>query len=117
MDQSEELRRRLEARQGGAPYVPPPEFQQKPEPAPVPMPMPANNPKAAALLKKRRLEAAELEPSLAQPVVVVDVRIKFWSMMVLLVKLTLAAIPAMFISTIIVMLGAFVVGLFRGLAH
>jgi hypothetical protein len=48
----------------------------------------------------------------AQPIVVTDIHMPFWSMVVFLVKLALAAIPAIVILTI---LGAIFYGVIGGL--
>ena len=51
---------------------------------------------------------------IAAPVIVVDVKIKFWSLVVLMIKVAFAAIPATLITAAI---WAFVVGFFSGLFH
>lgn len=99
-DQAEEIRRRLEARASGQPFVPP-SVPPVSAPGPVhapPSPAPALRPETAARVRQRKMEAAIADTSNAQPVIVVDVQIKFFSMMVLLVKMSIAAIPAMIIT-------------------
>jgi hypothetical protein len=49
-----------------------------------------------------------------QEIVVTDIKIPFWSMVVLLVKWALAAIPAMIILIVIGMVLSMVVGAFFG---
>ena len=94
-DQAEDLRRRLEATQTGKPYVPPPPLPEsaarQASPADAPKPL---APETQAIVQRRRLEAALENNAHAQPVVIVDVKIKFWSMVVLMVKWAIAAIPA-----------------------
>lgn len=100
VDQAEEIRRRLEARSSGNPLPPPPI-----PPSTPPVFQPPEEPVSRATSEtahKRKLEAAIENTSLAQPVVVVDINIKFWSMVRLLVTLTFAGIPAMIIVAILV---------------
>lgn len=101
IDQAEDIRRRLEARQTGNPYVPP-ESTPTPEPdfQPPPPITPSREP-ISDLTRKRRQEAAIADTTHAQPVIIVDVKIKFWSLVVLLVKMAFAFIPAGIIITII----------------
>lgn len=109
IDQVEDLRRRLEARQTGKPYVPPqpstepdrPPDPVKPVAPPVPDPVKPFAPETQALAQRRKLEAALANNANAQPVVIVDVKIKFWSMVVLMVKWAIAAIPAAIIIAIL----------------
>jgi hypothetical protein len=51
----------------------------------------------------------------AQPIVVTDIHMPFWSMVVFLVKLAIAAIPAILILSILgAILGAIFSGIFAG---
>ncbi len=56
---------------------------------------------------------ARLDPSLAQPVVVVDLRMNFWSMVWFMVKWAIASIPALIILFILLWVA---VGFFLGLS-
>lgn len=102
MDQAEDIRRRLEARQTGKPYVAPPKndppskpvFQGTPSP-------PVNRQPIDDLARQRKLEVTIEDSSRAQPVVIVDIRMKFWSMVVFMVKIAFAAIPATIIIALI----------------
>ena len=79
-DQAEEIRRRLEAHaQGKTP--PPPSQQPDPSlPSSFQPSIPAHqNPAMAETARQRKMAAAIEDTSRAQPVVVVDVKIKFWS--------------------------------------
>ncbi len=49
-----------------------------------------------------------------QEIVVTDIQIPFWSMVVLMVKLAIASIPALFILSICGMLAAGFFGMFFG---
>lgn len=115
MDQAEEIRRRLEAHAQGK--TPPPTSKQS-DPSPPSSfrpPIPAHqNPVMAETARQRKMEAAIEDTSRAQPVVVVDVKIKFWSLVVLMIKVAFAAIPA---TIIVAMIWAFIVGLLSGLFH
>lgn len=111
IDQAEEIRRRLEALQNktGTPLPPPtPSTNSEPTafgtPPPVPHTSPPLHPETEARVRKLKADAAIADPSNAQPVVVVDVRIRFLSMMVLLIKMSIAAIPAMIITILFWML-------------
>lgn len=101
-DQAEELRKRLEARGIKAPdpimddHAPLPDaFRQETVP-------PAMSPATAAAARKRKMESAIEDISRAQPVVVVDVKIKFLSMVALMTKMVLAALPAFILANLIV---------------
>lgn len=101
-DQAEELRRRLESRGAKAPdpilddHAPVPDsFHESTQP-------PAMSQATAATARKRNMEIAINDISRAQPVVVVDVKIKFLSMVVLMTKMVLAALPAFIIANLIV---------------
>ncbi|MDS4026457.1 MAG: hypothetical protein RKO25_05665 [Candidatus Contendobacter sp.] len=59
---------------------------------------------------ERRLAEKAMNPPLPQPVVVIDVNIRFWSMVWLLVKLTFAGIPAMLIVMFIVYIAFLALG-------
>lgn len=114
-DQAEEIRRRLEAHaQGKTP--PPPSQQPDPSlPSSFQPSIPAHqNPAMAETARQRKMAAAIEDTSRAQPVVVVDVKIKFWSLVVLMIKVAFAAIPA---TIIVAMIWAFFVGLLSGLFH
>lgn len=108
-DQAEEIRRRLEAKASGQPLPP-----ITPPPQQLPTPPPPIQPATAELARKRRLEAAIDDTSRAQAVVVVDVKIKFWSLVVLMVKSAFAAIPALFIVAVA---WYFIIQLLSNLAH
>lgn len=114
-DQADEIRRRLEAHAHGK--TPPPPSQQ-PDPSPPSSFQPSipahQNPAMAETARQRKLEAAIEDTSRAQPVVVVDVKIKFWSLVVLMIKVAFAAIPA---TIIVAMIWAFLAGLLSGLFH
>ena len=92
-DQAEEIRRRLEAR--GAKRADPakPVTNSRPEFRPPPAPQPDRT-QLDAIARQRTMEAASSDPTRAQPVVVVDVKIKFWSLVTLMVKVAFATIPA-----------------------
>lgn len=60
------------------------------------------SPKMENLVKQRKLEAAIDNIANAQPVVVVDVKMKFGSMVAFMVKWAFAAIPAFLIISVIV---------------
>jgi hypothetical protein len=114
-DQAEEIRRRLEAHaQGKTP--PPPSQQPDPSlPSSFQPSIPAHqNPAMAETARQRKMAAAIEDTSRAQPVVVVDVKIKFWSLVVLMIKVAFAAIPA---TIIVAMIWAFFAGLLSGLFH
>jgi len=49
-----------------------------------------------------------------QEIVVTDIQIPFWSMVVLMVKLAIASIPALFILSVFGMLAAGIFGMFFG---
>jgi hypothetical protein len=143
VDQAEEIRRRLEkvaAQREGRPWTPPlnpeppiqpplnpePPVQPPPDPespvrssrsdpeppAPLPPPVPSSN--------ADRSSAAPRQPATVpdradpQAVVIVDVKIKFWSLVVLMVKIAFAAIPATIIIAAIWMVILTVV---QGLFH
>lgn len=85
-----------------------PDFQ--PAPAPV-----ANRTAIEETARQRKLEAAIADSSRAQPVVVVDVHMRFWSMVWFMVKAAFAAIPALIITTLIMWaLIAFLSGFLKG---
>lgn len=100
IDQAEDLRRRLEARQTGKPYTPPDPAPESPTSFAPPAPRPLA-PETQALAKQRKLEAALKNNAEAQPVVIVDVKMKFLSMVVFMVKWAFASIPALFIIAVI----------------
>lgn len=95
IDQAEDIRRRLEARQTGQPFIPP-------EPIPDP-PQPAFQPPAPPVSREppRKPETSPTAINSPQPVVIVDVKIKFWSLVILMVKGAFAFIPAGIIIAII----------------
>ena len=114
MDQAEEIRRRLEARTG-APVAPTPSssssFQAEVSP-------PHHHPAMTETVRQRKMEAAIQDPTRAMPVIVVDVKIKFWSLVVLMIKVAFAAIPAILVTTLITAaIWGFVAGLLGGLFH
>lgn len=90
-DQADEIRQRLEARQQGVPFAPPQNSE-----SPV-SPKPFRPETQAALEKRRKLNAALAETAQAQPVVIVDIRMRFWSMAWFMVKWSFATIPALVI--------------------
>lgn len=117
-DQAEEIRRRLEAHAQGK--TPPPTSKQS-DPSPPSSFQPSipahQNPVMAETARQRKMEAAIADISRAQPVVVVDVKIKFWSLVVLMIKVAFAAIPAAIIIWIISLLIIGVIGLIGGGFH
>ncbi|HRF45376.1 MAG TPA: hypothetical protein PLD30_14245 [Candidatus Competibacteraceae bacterium] len=112
IDQAEEIRQRLEARRAGSTYIPPPE---------LPEPPPERN--LSGKPAEYSAQPSPVTPVLSAPkktkegpseVVIIDVQIKFWSLVVLMVKVAFAAIPAMFIVAAIWWVIAFVmVGVFH----
>ena len=114
-DQAEEIRRRLEAHAKGE-SLPQPASQPSTPPKFQP-PQPTSNPAILETTRKRKLEAAIEDTSHAQPVVVVDVKIKFWSLVVLMIKVAFAAIPAAIIVWMISFLIISALGLIGGGFH
>lgn len=115
MDQAEEIRRRLEARTGTpvAPATSPSSSSFQAEVSPT-----HHHPAIAETARQRKMEAAIKDPARATPIIVVDVKIKFWSLVVLMIKVAFAAIPAILVTTIITAtIWGFVAGLLGGLLH
>ena len=118
-DQAEEIRRRLEAR-GAKPAIDPLIEDNAPLPPafqPTPVAPPIERNPVENIARQRKLEATIADPSKAQPVVVVDVKIKFWSLVTLMVKVAFAAIPAIIIIyTIILGAGLMLSGILRAIS-
>lgn len=74
------------------------------------------DPRPAAAIKSATSKKAALTVAEAQPVVVVDIQMRFWSMVVFMVKWAFAAIPALIIiGVIITMITMFSAGLIAGI--
>lgn len=101
-DQAEELRKRLEARGIKAPDPVLDDHAPLPDPFRQDIAPPVMSHAASATVDGRKLENAVHDISRAQPVVVVDVKIKFWSMVVLMTKMVLAALPAFILANLII---------------
>lgn len=108
-DQAEDIRRRLEARQGGKPYVPPPS-ESVSESSLVSKPTAPLAPQTQALARRRKVEAAINDIGNAQPVVIVDIKMKFLSMVMFMVKWAFATIPAVIIIAVITWLLFILIG-------
>lgn len=78
-------------------------------------PPPPGNPPASFRLTADPVKVATQGLDGVQPVVVVDIHMRFWSMVVFMVKAALAAIPAMIILVVFFMsIGTFLGSLFIG---
>lgn len=91
MDQREQLRQRLEARQNGKPLPPVP--KEESEPAFQPIPIKAPQPAPIAITELLSSGSAQVE--------VTNINISFWRLVTLMVKIAFASIPAAIIVALI----------------
>lgn len=92
MDQSEQLRQRLEARKNGKPLPPIPKEESAPAFQPIPIPK-APQPAPIAITELRSSGSAQVE--------VTNINISFWRLVTLMVKIAFASIPAAIIVAFI----------------